>query len=289
MNEEVQTKKAFNDKWTNNSKLGHEDIFKEESEITQWILNRNGWGSFADLSSFLKNKSVILDAGCGNGRVTALFSFLAPKSQIIGFDINPGVAESNLADSQNIKIQEHDLMNVNTGSFDFIYSQEVLHHVLDPQLAFQNLVDSLNQGGTIAIYVYKKKSVVREFTDEYIREKLAEMDYYDAIKLMSEITTFGKTLAGVDVEIEIEKVDLIGIPAGKYTIQRLLYHFFFKCFWNDGLSMSENDAINFDWYGPQIATKHTMQEVLEWFEKAGLNVTHKFEDEYGITIHGQKP
>jgi len=44
MNEEVQTKKAFNDKWTNNSNLGHGDIFKEESEITQWILNRNGWG-----------------------------------------------------------------------------------------------------------------------------------------------------------------------------------------------------------------------------------------------------
>ena len=288
MDQEIQTIKTFNDKWTNNSQLGHEDIFNKESEITQWILRRNGWATNDDLAKFLKDKHQILDAGCGNGRVTALLSFLSPESEITGFDINPSVAKLNLVNNPNVSIKKQDLMKSNIGRFDFIYCQEVLHHVVNPQVAFQNLVDSLNPNGIIAIYVYKKKSVLREFTDEYIREKLAKIDYPEAIEMMSEISAFGKTLSKLDVEVEIDKVSLLEIPAGRYTVQRLFYHFFFKCFWNDGLSSSENNAINYDWYGPQIASKHTMTEILDWFEKSDLTVTHEFEDEYGITVHGQK-
>jgi 2-polyprenyl-3-methyl-5-hydroxy-6-metoxy-1,4-benzoquinol methylase len=43
------------------------------------------------------------------------------------------------------------------GKFDFIYSQEVLHHTKDPKQAFNNLVAQLDNNGLIAIYVYKKK------------------------------------------------------------------------------------------------------------------------------------
>jgi SAM-dependent methyltransferase len=263
------------------------DIFNDSSEITQWILRRNGWKDFQDLEDFLSSKSTILDAGCGNGRITALFSKLAPESAITGYDINPDVAKENLVECKNVQIEKHDLMDASNRKFDFIYSQEVLHHVEKPKTAFQNLVNCLNPDGVIAIYVYKKKSVIREFTDEYIREKLSQMDYSEAIEMMSEISNFGKVLSELEIEIEVEKVDLIGIPAGKYSMQRLMYHFFFKCFYNEGLTASENNAINYDWYGPQIATKHTLAEIVGWYRDCNLTVTHNYEDEYGITVHGR--
>jgi len=283
-----QTKKVFKDKWTNNSLLGYSDIFDIDSEITQWVLNRNGWKNFSDLEKLLSSKSKILDAGCGNGRITALFSKLAPASEVTGWDINPETAQHNLLSNKNVEIVKHDLMKSNNKKFDFIYSQEVLHHVENPRIAFEHLVNSLNHDGIIAIYVYKKKAPIREFTDEYIRNRIANLNYEEAIALMSEISSFGKKLSEINIEIDVDEIKLLEIPSGKYDLQRLFYHFFVKCFWNDGLTKKENDAINFDWYGPQIASKHTIDEVQAWFETSKLEITHSLEDEYGITLHGKK-
>ena len=50
----------------------------------------------------------------------------------------------------------------------------------------------------------------------------------------------------------------------------------------------ENNAINYDWYHPQIATRHTLEEVLGWFTDNQLTITHQFVDHYGITMRGIK-
>ena len=83
-------------------------------------------------------------------------------------------------------------------------------------------------------------------------------------------------------------MSFLGIVKGKYTIQRLIYHFFMKCYWNPELSQEENAVINYDWYHPQICSKHNMEEVLGWFRDENLEVTWQFEDMYGITIHAVK-
>jgi hypothetical protein len=62
-----------------------------------------------------------------------------------------------------------------------------------------------------------------------------------------------------------------------------------KCFWNDELSFEENAVINYDWYHPQLATRHTVEEVRGWFASAGLDVVHEFVDEYGVTMRGVRP
>ena len=281
-----QTRNSFRDKWENNQKLGYSDIMDESSEITSWVLNRNGWQNFASLSDFLNSKSQILDAGCGNGRITFLFSQLAKNNSITGVDINPEVAQSNLRSISNINIEYHNLLEPVPNRYDFIYSQEVLHHTQNPRLAFGNLASALNLGGILAIYVYKIKGPVREFTDEFIRSKLKNLPYEEAVYLMKEISNFGNSLSNLHVTVDIGQVSLLDIPAGTYPIQRLFYHFFFKCFWNPNLSIEENDAINFDWYSPQLASKHTTLEITQWFKEENLEIVHQFEDEYGITMHG---
>ncbi|WP_297213212.1 MULTISPECIES: class I SAM-dependent methyltransferase [Thermodesulfovibrio] len=169
----TNTERSFRDKWEKNEKAFFEITNKEGSEIQNWILNRNGWKDLKELREFLKNKKRILDAGCGNGRVTKLLRENSPcETEIIGIDlVSASIAHKNLKGYKNIFFYERDLLSNlrDLGKFDFIYCQEVLHHTKDPRTAFNNLIQILEEEGIIAIYVYKKKAPIREFTDDYIR------------------------------------------------------------------------------------------------------------------------
>lgn len=287
-----QTYKSFYEKWNNNLMLAYQETLDEKSAIHNWILSRNGFENKEQLRDFLQSKIRILDAGCGNGRVTALLASLASEDSLVfGIDLTAAkVAERNLLGFSNIKILEKDLLdNLDAlGKFDFIYCQEVLHHTANPKKAFLNLVSLLEDNGEIAIYVYRKKAPVREFVDDFIREKIAHLNYDDAVKYMARLTEFGRVLSGLNVKVTVPDIELLEIPSGSYDIQRLFYHFFVKCFWNDELSLDDNIAINYDWYHPSLCTRHTMPEVLSWFDEAKLDIVHQYEDFYGITIRGKK-
>src|SRR5690606_27910759 len=99
----------------------------------------------------------------------------------------------------------------------------------------------------IAIYVYKKKAAAREYMDDYVRDRISGLSYEEALKHCRAITDLGRALAEAKVEITVPGVPLLGIEAGRYDLQRFLYHFFMKCYWNPGMSYDENVAINYDW------------------------------------------
>lgn len=267
---------------------------REGSDLFLWILQRNGFANADMLAEYLKDKRRVLDAGCGNGRVTALLRRYSPSStQIVGIDlISVEIARENLEACQlsaNVRFLEKDLLDdlTDLGKFDFIYCQEVLHHTSDPTRAFHNLCDLLLPGGEIAIYVYKKKAPIREFVDDYIRSKISGLSYEEAMQVCSQVTELGRVLSQVGVTINIPKVDILEIEEGEYDLQRFIYHFFMKCFWNPNLTFQENAAINYDWYHPQIATRHRLEEVREWFWQAKLKIVHENVDFYGITVRGK--
>jgi SAM-dependent methyltransferase/uncharacterized protein YbaR (Trm112 family) len=99
----------------------------------------------------------ILDAGCGNGR----FAYYAAKygAEVWAIDLGPAVevARKN-TQSRNVHVVQADLHNppFDLESFDFIYSIGVLHHLPDPEAAFQNLLRFLKPGGVVQIYLYWK-------------------------------------------------------------------------------------------------------------------------------------
>src|SRR5437870_4453887 len=286
------TQRSFQDKWEKNEKLAFDQTVNEGHEINRWILSRNGFASNANLKGYLHGKGRILDAGCGNGRVTALLrECSAPEhTQIVAIDfVASEVARRNLAHYRNIEVRQADLLGdlSGLGSFNFIYCQEVLHHTADPERAFRNLSSLLAPGGEIAIYVYKRKAPAREFVDDYVRDRIAELPYEEAIKVAEQITALGRRLAELKVEVELPEVSVLGIPAGRYDLHRFLYHFFMKCFWNPELSFHDNTVINYDWYHPQLCSMHTPEEVRQWFQRAGLHITHEFVDFYGITMRGR--
>src|SRR5215510_1402260 len=107
-------------------------------------------------AEFFKGKKV-LDAGCGNGR----FAYYAAKygAEVWAIDLGPAVevARRN-TEERNVHVVQADLHDPPFAleSFDFIYSIGVLHHLPDPEAAFQNLLRFLKPGGVVQIYLYWK-------------------------------------------------------------------------------------------------------------------------------------
>lgn len=292
MNEPKQTSKSFREKWEKNPQLAFAETLREGSDIFQWILARNGCETPDAFTRWLAPRKRILDAGCGNGRVTALLRSYAPaETDIVGIDLTAAdVARANLSELPRVTVHTKDLLGdlSDLGLFDLIYCQEVLHHTADPKRAFHNLADRLANGGEIAIYVYKVKAPLREYADDYVRERISNLPYEEAMAAMREVTAFGKALAELNVKVTVPRVQLLSVEAGEYDVQRLIYHFFLKCFWNPDLAFDANAVINYDWYHPQLSTRHTVDEVRSWFAEAGLDVRHTHVDHYGITIHGTR-
>lgn len=56
---------------------------------------------------------------------------------------------------------------------DLIFSEGVLHHCNDTHNALAAVTRHLKPVSKILFYVYRKKGPVREFTDDYIRDKFA--------------------------------------------------------------------------------------------------------------------
>jgi SAM-dependent methyltransferase len=292
MENKQQTAISFSEKWNNNRQLAFDETLREGSDILNWILTRNGFANTTELKNWLAGRQRVLDAGCGNGRVTSLLRRYADvATQVVGIDLTAAhIAADNLAGAPNVHFEKRDLLEdiSSLGKFDLIYCQEVLHHTADPAAAFHNLARCLAASGELAIYVYRIKAPAREYCDDFVRERISGLSYQESMVAMKQITELGRVLSELKVNVHVPSVDVLGIQAGTYDVQRFIYHFFAKCFWNPDLDFDANAAINYDWYHPQLCTRHTLDEVTGWFQDAKLTVVHHCVDHYGITVRGIK-
>ena len=172
------------------------------------------------------------------------------------------------------------------GKFDFIYCQEVLHHIENPKVGFENLVKVLKENGEIAIYVYKLKALLESLQMNLLETKFL-LNLQRSFRCSDRNYKAWKVLSELDVKVEVPDVKLLDIKKGEYDIQRFIYHFFLKCFWIL-FSFKDNNAVNFDWYHPKLSFKFEKEEVKNWFKTNNLKIIHSFEDFYGITIRGIK-
>src|SRR5205823_2742976 len=109
------------------------------------------------------------------------------------------------------------------------------------------------------------KGPVREFVDDFLREKIAPLEPAQAWRRMEALTVLARSLAKIDQELVVEEdFPELGITRGRMPVQRFVYQHVMKCFWNEGLSFDENVNVNFDWYHPRYAHRHTVEEVRAW-------------------------
>ncbi len=155
--------------------------------------------------------------------------------------------------------------------FDIVYSSGVVHHTPDPKRALLEIGIKVIGGGILGIYIYNKKPFIREICDSEIRKMTTKMSYEECMDFSRKMTMMGKALKCITQPLFIENdIELLGIKAGKYDLQRFIYDHFIKCWYNPDQDEVYANLVNQDWYHPRYASHHTKEEVLEWFEEAGF-------------------
>ncbi len=285
-----QVKESFSKKWCR-----FEDTTFSKRDLDfqySWYVSRYGYEDDEGFKRFLKSKTIILDAGCGVGRAVGWFSNF-DDCIVFGVDFSEAIdiSHKHYGGRKNVHLIQADIraLPFRENTFNYISCDQVIHHTPEPEETFVNLTRLLKGGGEIAVYVYRKKGPIREFCDDYIRERTTKMSVDECLKFSEAVTNFGKALADLDVKISIpEDIPIIDIKAGTHNLQRLFYWNIFKCFWDEEGDYERSLAVNFDWYHPKYAHRFTPEEIKGWFEKTGLMIQHFSIIESGISGRGMK-
>ena len=286
-----QVERSFAFKWQQQHTYRSAGMVEQSRE---WLVSRYGFRSADDMCRYMSERSSVLDAGCGAGWSASLW--LGPAwtgMRWVGADISVAidVARSRLSEFPNTDFVQADILHLpfRPETFDVIFAEGVLHHTPSTERAFHALVPLLRPGGEVMAYVYRRKSPVREFTDDYIRAAMSKLDPEEAWAQLRSLTALGQALAALKAEVDVpEPIPCLGIPAGKQDVQRLVYWHFAKLFWNDAYSFEENNHINFDWYHPAYAHRHTEEEIRGWCAAAKLHITHFDAQESGFTVRATR-
>lgn len=220
---------------------------------------------FKDLDfSSLKGK-VGLDAGCGKGRYTR---FLAPHlDALAALDGSDSViaAVRNLGQFDNVVVVKSDLRNAPfaKGSFGFISSLGVLHHLEDPYEGFKYLVSLLAPGGTMLLYLYSRP---KAFGARGVALKLSSAVRRVTVRMPHRV------LKPVSAGVALALKGLVVLP-GRVGDQRNIPSL-------AGLPMSAYrdkpfrslELDTFDRLSAPVEHRYIWSELEPWFSRAGMSV-----------------
>jgi SAM-dependent methyltransferase len=145
-NIDSDTVSSFGNEWLKFSNFKNEEINDIGDEYFDVV----------PISVLDKEKTIVLDAGCGSGRWT---KYISPKVKFVE-SIDPSdavMAATNITeDLKNVRITHASIGDLpfRDNSFDFILCLGVLHHIPDTRAGLQSLVKKLKTGGSILLYLY---------------------------------------------------------------------------------------------------------------------------------------
>lgn len=286
------TSDAFGYKWARTETYSSQAMGEETAA---WCLAKYGFATLTEWAACFRGKHV-LDVGCGSAFSAKLWldaGIWDGDSLYVGADISTAVdvAAKRLANHTHVVLVQADALHLPfpDASFDCLFSEGVLHHTPSPRAALATSARTLRPGGRYFFYLYKRKAPLREWTDDYVRTRIAGLDDAAAWEEMRSLTSFGQALAATGASITLDQpVPLLGLPAGTFNLQRFLYNHVAKAFWNDRLSFEENVHVNFDWYRPAYCHRQTPGEVATWCTESGLHPERLHVDDSGITVIARK-
>jgi SAM-dependent methyltransferase/uncharacterized protein YbaR (Trm112 family) len=291
---QTQTSDSFGFKWQQQSSYDTEGF---KTTYRQWLVSKYGFANVEEMRAFFARQRRILDAGCGGGMSAGVWLDESwrggGRAEWVGADISEAidVARKRLGAIEGTSFVQADILQLPfcEKSFDVIFSEGVLHHTPSTERAFKSLIPLLREGGEIMVYVYRRKGPIREFTDDYIRDLVSSLPPEEVWEMLRPLSRLGQALAELHQEVEVpEDIPYLGIKAGRYDVQRLIYWHFAKLFWNDDIGFEGSHHINFDWYHPRYAHRQTEEEIRRWCAESNLSITHFDEQDSGYTVRALK-
>lgn len=206
------------------------------------------WGKSLFSRDDLQVGNLVLDAGCGNGRFTNQAA--QTGAEVIGLDLGWGVfsAFEHTRTLPNVHIVRGDLFRLPFAdkTFDRIFCIGVLQHTGNAGAAFDSLARVLQGGGLIVAHVYGRGLWTYELMDAVLRNVTTRLP-------ISAQLAFSRWMAALARWLR---------QGNEKLYRRIFRH----------INLLPTDIHMFDWWSAPIATHHTREEVLGWFERNGLEV-----------------
>jgi len=292
-NAQEQTKETFAFKWSKRETYESDSV---KARAKTWLLEKYCHGTLEQLNDWLSGeRKIILDVGCGSGFSALLFfGEHLQRHDYLGVDISDAV---NIA---KIRFEEEGVpgdflqcslldLPIPSRSVDIIFAEGVLHHTDSTAESIAYLAQKLKPSGRFLFYVYAKKAIIREFADDYIRQYLQGLTDEESWEALKPLTRLGIALGELQGEIDVpEAIPFLGIPKGKFDIQRFFYWYLCKVFYRPEFTFEEMHHINFDWYKPLHCHRHTPEEITTYCQDANLCIERLHVEPSGITVVARK-
>ncbi len=236
----AHTQQNFGFEWTAYARHGWDDpqynIASEEAVFR--------YKSLIEPSEFAG--TLVLDAGCGNGRYTYWAS--RHGGRVIGVDLTQAVdaAFQNTRELESVGIVQGDLFQLpfRPMTFDLAFSIGVLMHTGDARRAFLSISDHVRAGGSFTAHVYGVGNVIYEWIDRTLRARTTRLSIPELRTLTDRLYRTARW------------TDRIGLRSAV------------TCF----IRLDDHPHCIFDWYAAPVASHHTYAEVEQWYAGAGFQV-----------------
>jgi ubiquinone/menaquinone biosynthesis C-methylase UbiE/uncharacterized protein YbaR (Trm112 family) len=250
-------RRSFSDEWS---------LFDYESDNTWgWNLDQRKEVFLGDvaLSSQQLPGKLLLDAGCGNGSLTAKLSDFG--LEIVGLDLHDGLVRAQREKARFAGDRAHLVHYVQgnlvkppfrKNTFDLIYSSGVIHHTPDSKKTFEQIYPLVKTGGRVYVWVYGERPfavVVFQWAGRQARKVLPLKALYYICRGLSPI-----------YKVSSETLDKLNLMKFRKRTTR------------------EITLDLFDAFSPQFNHRHKPDEVMSWFRE------HQFQNIHvsGIQKHG---
>jgi SAM-dependent methyltransferase len=237
-----------------------------------WTLDERKKVFLADVGlreSDIKGK-LVLDAGCGNGTLTAALGGLG--MEVVGIDLSDRLSAANLhkslyagRNSNHVHYVQGNLCNppLKHGGFDLVYSSGVIHHTPDSKETFAKLAPLVKRQGRLYVWVYGKRSLpVRLFfgSGRQLKRFMSLDSLMTICRLVAPFYRCGTQI-----------LDGIGIAKFRKRSNR------------------EITLDLFDGWAPKFNHWHLESEVMAWFADLGFaNITISGRQKHGFGCYGDK-
>jgi SAM-dependent methyltransferase len=217
---------------------------------------------------------LVLDAGCGMGRYSAVA--LSLGAEVVSVDMSESLQRvAALAKTQpKLHPVEADLLHppFKKGIFDIAYSQGVLHHTADTQAAFKAVAALVKPRGLFSVWLYGKAGRFSDFASNPLkpgRDWIARhrrLAWWIVLvrHIISDVVRVFTTRMPVSVVYALcHPLTWLGVVPG-------LKWFTYSVDPRYQVRLIEN----FDWISPPYQWHHTKEELLRWYREEGFSVVN---------------
>ncbi len=253
-----QVAQTFSYEW----RAHHEGRLEEDD--TLWGLTpEEDWSYFLEATGLgsgdLEGK-LVLDAGCGSGRLTRQIAEHGAQT-VIGVDIIDAVdgAFDRSRDLPNVHIVQGNIFELplRRRAFDLVWSNGVIHHTPDARGAHAALAEMVTPGGMLYVWVYAKRFNPFRFTKDVL--DFVRVTRLPAPMLLRVARLFAYISVGLHALYKLARKLPPFRPHNRWARRTLRTR-----------TVHELSLTWFDALSPQYDSRHTEAEVMAWFERLGF-------------------